>query len=184
MLHSHRRKAWKQSAFQAFNIKARTKRVPRLPPGGSSRRSRVKEPAVPECYYILCIKAYICMLRTKSFLCLFPSQDVSLGLRWLLPSAYGRHLPPGGRLGTGHRSEGNLGHSSVLTRRGSRTGKKGAPINKFTACPIRSKPFSLFIFLSKCCITPNYTQGAFGPAKICRRSKRTAKRKKSAYTRR
>ena len=65
-----------------------------------------------------------------------------------------------------------------------RTDKKGAPINKITACPIRSKPFSLFIFLSKCCITPNYTQGAFGLAQICRRSKRTAKRKKSAYTRR
>ena len=72
---------------------------PWLPPGGSSRRSRVKEPAVPDCYYISRKKRMACMLRAEHFQCLFLSQDVSLGLRGLLPSAYGRHLPPGGRLG-------------------------------------------------------------------------------------
>ena len=118
------------------------------------------------------------MLRTKLFQRLFLSRDVSLGLRGLLSSRFACHLPPGGRLGTGHRSEGDLGHSSALTRRGSRTGKKGAPINKFTACPFRSKPFSLCFLLSKHCITPKYTQGAFGLAKICRWPKRTAKRQK------
>ena len=67
-----------------------------------------------------------------------------------------------------HRSEGDFGHSSVLTRRGVRTDKKGAPINQITACPFRSKPFSLCFLLSKFCIAPKHTPGAFGLPKICR----------------
>ena len=83
-----------------------------------------------------------------------------------------------------HRSEGDLGHSSVLARQESQTDKKGAPLNQITACPFRSKPFSLFIVLSKRCIAPIFIPGAFGPTKICRRSKRTAKKYEDVYAKR
>ena len=65
--------------------------------------------------------------------------------------------------------------SGLYTAKGE-SGQKRCPY-KFTACPFRSKPFSLFIILSKRCITPKYTKGAFGPAEICRMPKQTVKKK-------
>ena len=83
-----------------------------------------------------------------------------------------------------HRSEGGLRHSSVYTRQGVRTDKEGAPINQITACPLRSKPFSLFVILSKRCITPKHTKGAFGLAKIWPAVEANRKENKFAHTKR
>ena len=85
--------------------------VSRLPPGGSSRRSRVKEPAVPECYYILCIKTHACALLTEHFRNFSALQNVSLGLRRLLPSR--QAVPPSSRRKAKNTGQKNRGISSL-----------------------------------------------------------------------
>ena len=56
--------------------------------------------------------------------------------------------------------------------------QKRRPFKLNYGLPLRSKPFSLLILLSKRCITSKHIQGAFGLPKICRWPKRTAKNTK------
>ena len=68
---------------------------PRLPPGGSSRRSRVKEHAVPECHHVLRTKACIfCFSRSSSATFLHRKMYQANSFRHGKPC----HLPQGWRL--------------------------------------------------------------------------------------
>ena len=63
-------------------------------------------------------------------------------------------------------------------------GQKRRPYKLNYGLPLRSKPFSLLIFLPKRCITPKYTKGAFGLAVIWPVAEANRKEKKSVYTKR
>ena len=83
------------------------------------------------------------------------------------------------------KSEGKLCHYTCgipLPGRnplgGRENGQKSSSINKIATRPFGASCFRFCFILSKRCITPNYTKGAFGLPKLCRWPKRTAKKTK------